>query len=329
MMASTQQGNITARNRQLKIENLKVVLLAGGVGGAKMADGFAQLLPPENLAVIVNTGDDFIHCGLTICPDLDTVMYTLAGQDSPDTGWGRVGESWTTMEEVGRLDGPNWFSLGDLDLGTHLTRSHLLSEGKTLTEASQHLCSRLGIENQVLPMSDRPAPTMMETDEGLLPFQTWFVEKQWLPVVHAVRLPQHVKSTSQVTAVLERADLVVLAPSNPFVSIDPVLNVYPIRTMIGDLPRLVMAISPIIAGKAVKGPAAKMMAEMNLPVTSGTVAGHYGDLIDLFVYDRLDSDPPDGPDLMTYESDILMSNRADRRRLALELINHTMELIKQ
>jgi LPPG:FO 2-phospho-L-lactate transferase len=328
-MASILPSNKSYRTRQLKIENLKIVVLAGGVGGAKMADGFAQLLPPENLAVIVNTGDDFTHCGLTICPDLDTVMYTLAGQDNPDTGWGRVGESWATMEEVGRLDGPNWFRLGDLDLGTHLTRSHLLSEGKTLTEASQHLCNRLGIENQVLPMSDRPAPTMMETEEGLLPFQTWFVEKHWIPAVRAVRLPQHVKSTSQVTAVLEGADLVVLAPSNPFVSIDPILNVYPIKAMINDLPCLVMAISPIIAGKAVKGPAAKMMAEMDLAVTPGTVAGYYGDLIDLFVYDRLDPDPPDGPELMTYESDILMTDRADRRRLALELINHTMELIEQ
>jgi LPPG:FO 2-phospho-L-lactate transferase len=325
----------------MKIENLKVVLLAGGVGGAKMADGFAQLLPPENLAVIVNTGDDFVHCGLTICPDLDTVMYTLAGQDNPDTGWGRVGESWTTMEEVGRLGGPNWFSLGDLDLGTHLTRSHLLSKGQTLTEASQHLCTRLEIKNRVLPMSDQPAPTMMETEVGLLPFQTWFVEKQWLPAVNAVRLPQNVNATPQVAAVFEGVDLVVLAPSNPFVSIDPILNVNPIRTMISALPRLVMAISPIIAGKAVKGPAAKMMAEMDLAVTSGAIAGYYGDLIDLFVYDRRDPDPLDVPELksnqllrahhklMTYQTDTLMTNRADRRRLALELINHTMELIKQ
>ena len=294
-----------------------------------MADGFAQLLPPENLAIIVNTGDDFVHCGLTICPDLDTVMYTLAGQDNPDTGWGRIGESWTTMEEVGRLEGPSWFSLGDLDLGTHLTRSHLLSEGKSLTEATQYLCSRLGIKNQVLPMCDRPTPTMMETEAGLLPFQIWFVEKQWEPAVQAVRLPQNANATSQVAAVFEGVDLVVLAPSNPFVSIDPILNVYPIRAMISDMPRLVMAISPIIAGKAVKGPAAKMMAEMNLAVSSRSIAGYYGDLIDLFVYDRRDSDSLGGPDLMAYQSDTLMTNRADRRRLASELINHTMELINQ
>ncbi len=329
MMASTQPVAEPIQNRHLNIEDLKVVVLAGGVGGAKLADGFAQLLPPENLSIIVNTGDDFVHCGLTICPDLDTVMYALAGQENPDTGWGRARETWTTMEEIRRLDGPSWFSLGDLDLGTHLSRSHLLSKGRSLTEVTQHLCRQLGIVNRLLPMSDSPAPTMMETEEGLLPFQTWFVEKQWQPAVQSVLLPENIMATPRVMAVIEAADLVVLAPSNPFVSIDPILNVYPVRAMITDLPRLVLAVSPIIAGKAVKGPAAKMMSEMKLAVTPGTVAAYYGDLIDLFVYDTLDADPVEEPDLLTYQTDTLMTNRSGRRRLASDLINHTMELIEQ
>lgn len=328
-MASTLPNKNAHENRQTELKNLKVVVLAGGVGGAKMADGFAQLMPPENLVVIVNTGDDFVHCGLNISPDLDTVIYTLAGLDNPETGWGRAGETWRIMEEVGRLGGPEWFSLGDLDLALHLTRSQHLSRGKTLTLATQEIGSHLGVKSQVLPMSDGPAATIMDTEEGLLPFQSWFVEQHWQPAVRGVVLPPDVQATAQVAAALEGADIVVFAPSNPFVSIDPILNVYPIRAMISDLPKLVVAISPIIAGQAVKGPAAKMMAEMDLEVTSAGVAGYYGDLIDLFVYDRRDHDAVNFPELLTYQTDTLMTDRTDRGRLALEIMNHSMELIKQ
>lgn len=313
---------------QTKLADLKIVVLAGGVGGAKLADGFAQLLPPENLTIVVNTGDDFRHLGLAICPDLDTVTYTLAGEANPETGWGRANETWRTMQEVARLGGPEWFRLGDLDLATHLLRTHLLDQGQTLTQATAYLCHHYHVRHAVLPMSDRPAPTMIETTTGTLPFQTWFVEKQWQPAVKAIHLPDDVRATPRVMAALEAADWVIIAPSNPFVSIDPILNVYPIRTMVADLPEAVIAVSPIIEGQAVKGPAAKMMREFGLPVTSQAVADHYGDLIDIFVYDTLDQEQLDGDRHELLPTDTLMRDRADRCRLAKEIIDYTRELIK-
>ena len=324
-MSSNKQAQIS----QSTFENLKVVVLAGGVGGAKMADGFAQALPAENLTTIVNTGDDFIHCGLTICPDLDTVTYALAGIENPETGWGRDADSWRAMDELARLGGPDWFKLGDLDLGLHLARSQMLAEGYSLTRATSNLCDHLEIECQVLPMSDEPAPTMIETDDGTLSFQDWFVKQQWQPVVKSVRLPDNVKASAQIVGALEGADLVVFAPSNPFVSIDPILNVYPVREMISDLPNLVAAVSPLIGGGVVKGPAAKMMEEMDLPVASQTIASYYGDLIDVFVYDQRDLQQIGLNDTYTLQTDTLMTSRTDRRRLAGEIIEYTTELINQ
>jgi LPPG:FO 2-phospho-L-lactate transferase len=239
--------------------DLNIVCLAGGVGGAKLADGLAQFVPPEQLTIIVNTGDDFVHCGLTICPDLDTVLYTLANVANTETGWGRARESWRILGEVAQLGGPDWFRLGDLDLALHLTRSHLLHEGQSLTAVTRHLCHQLNIRAEVLPMCDRPAPTLIETADGLLPFQTWFVKEKWQPAVQKIHLPDDVRATSHVMHRLETADLVLIAPSNPFVSIDPILNVYPIREMVADLPQAVIAVSPIVAGKALKGPAAKLI----------------------------------------------------------------------
>ncbi|MCL4261571.1 MAG: 2-phospho-L-lactate transferase [Anaerolineae bacterium] len=272
----------------LRITDYRIVCLAGGVGGAKLAAGLAHIVPPANLTVIVNTGDDFQHLGLTVCPDLDTVMYTLAGMANAETGWGRAGESWRTMEMVAQLGGPDWFSLGDLDLATHLTRTQLLSEGQTLTAVTHHLCTHLHIQPAILPMSDQPAPTMIESDGRILPFQTWFVRERWQPPVSKIILPEDVKATHAVVRALETADMVIIAPSNPFVSIDPILNVYPIRALLEDVPQVVTAVSPIIGGQAVKGPAAKMMQEMGMEVSATAVARYYGDLVDLFIYDRQD-----------------------------------------
>jgi LPPG:FO 2-phospho-L-lactate transferase len=262
-------------------DNLKVVALAGGVGGAKLAEGLAQILLPDQLTVIVNTGDDFRHLGLMVCPDLDTVMYTMAGEANPETGWGRAGESWRTIEEVDRLGGANWFRLGDLDLANHLTRTQLLDEGYSLTQVTAHLVERFGVQATVLPMSDQPAPTMIQTDEELLPFQTWFVAQQWQPAVREVCLPADVRAGVQVMFALENADIILIAPSNPFVSIDPILNVYPIREMVADLPKAVVAVSPIIAGQALKGPAAKIMAEMGMSPSAAVIAEYYGYVLEL------------------------------------------------
>jgi LPPG:FO 2-phospho-L-lactate transferase len=291
-----------------------------------LADGLAQVIPPEHLTVIVNTGDDFQHLGLTICPDLDTVTYTLGQVANLQTGWGRQGESWVTIEELGRLGGPSWFNLGDLDLATHLFRSHQLAAGETLTAVTRHLCTRFDIQPRLLPMSDQPAPTMIDTRDGLLPFQTWFVKERWQPVVRAVCLPEDVRATPAVMHALEYADYVIIAPSNPFVSIDPILNVYPIREMIMDLPRAVVAVTPIVGGKAIKGPAAKMMAEMGLPVNAAAVAHHYGTLLDGFVLDQQDAQQAADFEVETLVCDTIMADGQKRAHLASAVLSFALEI---
>ncbi|MFN2137077.1 MAG: 2-phospho-L-lactate transferase [Candidatus Promineifilaceae bacterium] len=305
---------------------LNVVCLAGGVGGAKLADGLARLLPPEQLTIVVNTGDDFEHLGLTICPDLDTVMYTLGGVANPQTGWGRRGESWITINEVIRLGGPGWFNLGDLDLATHLVRSQLLASGLNLTATTRHLCERFGIATSILPMSNQAAPTTIVTETGTLPFQEWFVKERWQPAVQRVDLPSDVVASAQVTRALEMADLVLIAPSNPFVSIDPILNVYPIREMVMDLPRAVIAVSPIVGGRALKGPAAKMMGEMGLAVSVTAVAGYYGELIDGLVIDQQDQDQRDELPGNYLVTSTVMHDDADRRKLARETLEFALDI---
>ncbi len=315
-----------AATNDAEYSNPKVVCLAGGVGGAKLADGLAQILAPEQLTVVVNTGDDFQHFGLTICPDLDTVMYTLAGVANPETGWGRAGESWLTMNEVARLGGPAWFNLGDLDLATHLIRSQMLATGRNLTAATRYLCAQFEFDTPVLPMSDNPAPTCIITDEGSLPFQEWFVRERWQPAARAVELPDDIRATPPVMRALEEADLVLIAPSNPFVSIDPIFNVYPIREMVMDLPRAVVAVSPIIGGQALKGPAAKMMAEMDMPVSALAVAAYYGELIDGFVYDIQDQDQGDGMPVAAMATDTIMRDSDARKRVAREVFEFAVSI---
>ncbi len=316
------------RRQKSKIQNPKsqIVCLAGGVGGAKLADGLARILPPQNLTIIVNTGDDFEHLGLTVCPDLDTVMYTLAGVANPETGWGRAGESWVTMAEVSRLGGPDWFSLGDLDLAAHLTRTAMLRDGEPLTAVTRHLCQKLDIKHSLLPMCDRPAPTQIESDGRILPFQEWFVKERWQPPVTKVILPEDARATTAVIRALENAGLVIIAPSNPFVSIDPILNVYPIRAMLMDLPQAVVAVSPIIGGQAVKGPAAKMMQEMGLPVSARAAAEHYGELLDGFVFDVQDAGQLDGANVAQLSVDTWMRAQEDRVRLAQDVLTFARSL---
>jgi LPPG:FO 2-phospho-L-lactate transferase len=308
------------------ISRQNVVILAGGVGGARMADGFAQLLSPADLTVVVNTGDDFEHLGLTICPDLDTVCYTLAGLANTESGWGLAGESWRTLERVGELGGPAWFHLGDLDLATHLVRTHLLRQGERLTAVTRDLCRQWGVQPAVLPMSDQAAPTLIATDEGVLPFQRWFVERQWQPAVREVLLPEDVRATGAVIGALEKADLVILAPSNPFVSLDPILNVYPIRAMITDIPEVVVAVSPIVGGAAIKGPAARMLQDKGLPVSPQAILDYYGDLIDVFVYDQQDRGAVSAPDHALLCTETVMRDRDGRARLAGEILAFTQEL---
>lgn len=270
----------------------RVVLLVGGVGGAKLALGLARVLPPQALTIIVNTGDDFEHLGLHISPDLDTVMYTLADVANPQTGWGLADDTFRAMEMVERYGGPAWFRLGDSDLGTNLMRTMLLRQGYTLTEVTQRLCTALGIAHRLLPMSDDPVRTMLETDQGCLAFQEYFVRERWQPIVRSIRYEgaEQASPSPIVVAALEEATAIVFGPSNPFLSIDPILAVPGIRERIANSPVPKVAVTPLIAGQAVKGPTAKLMAELGLEVSVLGVARHYQELLTGIILDEADRD---------------------------------------
>ena len=304
---------------------MKIVALAGGVGGAKLAHGLAQILPPENLTVIVNTGDDFEHYGLYISPDLDTVCYTLAGLANPVTGWGRVDETWTTIENAKKLGGPDWFNLGDQDLGTHLERTRRLRAGQTLSAITQDFCTAWGVESTVLPMSDQPVRTIVDTLEyGELGFQEYFVRERCEPTVQGFRF-DGVESAEAAPGALEAivaADAVVICPSNPWVSIDPILRVIPISKN-----KPVVAVSPIIGGETVKGPAAKMYAEMGITPSALAVAQHYRGLVNGFVLDNLDKALEHKIDIPTLTTDTLMTSLTKRARLAQDVLNFIRRLL--
>jgi len=296
---------------------MKIVALAGGVGGAKLADGLAQILRPEDLTVIVNTGDDFEYLGLTICPDLDTVCYTLAGLANPETGWGRKDESWNAVANMERLGGPGWFRLGDLDLGTHLERTRRLKEGQPLSAITKDFCRAWGVKHAVLPMTDSAVRTMVQTDEGELAFQEYFVHRRCEPQVRSFRFDgvDTAESVSGWGEALESADAVIICPSNPWVSIDPILAV--VKTI--DKPMI--AVSPIIGGKTVKGPAAKMFAELGIEPSARAVAEHFRGLISGFVLDRVDSELSDKIEIRTLVTDTIMNSIPDRARLATDVLH--------
>lgn len=255
---------------------MRCVALAGGVGGAKMVDGLARILAPDELTVVVNTGDDFSFMGLDICPDLDTVCYTLAGLANPTTGWGRIDETWTAMANFIRLGGPDWFHLGDNDLGTHLERTRRLQEGCSLSQITRDFCLRWEVRHPVLPMTDEKVETWINTHEkGWLPFQEYFVREQCNPRVISFefrRAKEAVPAPGVIDAI-QYADWVILCPSNPWVSIDPILSTGNICELVRQ--KSIVAISPIIGGKTIKGPAAKMYNEMGINPSAAAVANHY------------------------------------------------------
>jgi LPPG:FO 2-phospho-L-lactate transferase len=270
-----------------------LLALSGGVGGAKLALGLARTLEPQQLAIVCNTGDDFEHYGLPICPDLDTVMYTLAGRNNTEQGWGLAGESWRTMEALAGLGGETWFRLGDLDFATHLQRGALLRGGASLSAATRELCAHLGIEYPVWPMSDDPVRTVVNTDGGDLNFQHYFVREQCRPRVRGFRFDgiERARPQPQFIELLQDAQLgaLIICPSNPFVSIDPILKLPGVDAALRATNAPVIAVSPIVGGAALKGPAAKMFTELQLPSTALAVAEHYGDLLDGFVIDVADA----------------------------------------
>ncbi len=307
------------------IHHSKVVALAGGVGGAKFADGLAAHLAPDSLTILVNTGDDFTHFGLNICPDLDTVCYTLAGLANPETGWGRAGETWAAFDSIANLGGPSWFRLGDRDLATHLERTRCLSIGEPLSSITRRFCQAWGIEHKVLPATDQPVPTLVHTQDGVLGFQEYFVQRQCKPVVTAFEF-QNAASARPAPGVLDAlaaSDLVVICPSNPWVSIDPILAIPGIREMLQQKP--VVAISPIIGGKTVKGPAAKMYAELGYTPSAFAVARHYGSLLSGYVMDSQDVDLL--PEFLAMNLPVLVTNTLmqtpdDRVSLAGKVLAH-------
>ena len=310
----------------------KVVALAGGVGGAKLAHGLAQVLPPDQLTIIVNTGDDFEHLGLTICPDIDTVLYNLAEVNNPTFGWGRADESFHVLEEAKRLGHDAWFLLGDKDIALHLLRREMLDAGLSLTEVTLELARRLGVAHPVLPMSDQPVRTVILTPEGPLPFQEYFVRRRTEPAMLGMRLEglAQARPSEQVRAALEEADAIMFCPSNPFVSIGPILALPGVRERIAARPTL--AVSPIIGGQALKGPAAKMMEEQGLEVSALGVARHYAGLVDGFVLDEADAELVDGVralGMTPFVTDTIMEDKAGRRRLAMEALGFVARLMEE
>jgi LPPG:FO 2-phospho-L-lactate transferase len=307
-----------------------IVALAGGVGGARLAVGLAAALPPSELAIIVNTGDDFEHMGFTICPDLDTVMYTLAGANNPQSGWGRAGESWNFMSEVKRLGGEDWFQLGDRDLAVHVLRREALHRGISLSTVTHDLATRFGIRHMILPMSETPVCTKVKTKSGELAFQDYFVRQRCVPPVTGFRFAGARKArlppALQQLMRSEKVEAVVLCPSNPFVSIAPILSVPAIRAWLS--PRRtrtfpVVAVSPIIGGAAVKGPAAKMMRELGIKSNALEIARHYGNTVDHWVIDRQDarlSRAMEGLGKRVLVTDTLMTSRGKSVALARRVI---------
>jgi LPPG:FO 2-phospho-L-lactate transferase len=309
---------------------LKVVALAGGVGGSKLVNGLAEILPGDQLTVIANTGDDFEHLGLTICPDLDTLVYTLAGLANPQTGWGRADETWGFLETLEVLGGPIWFQLGDRDLALHHERTRRLKEGQSLSEVTMHICQTLDISVNLLPMSDHPVRTIVVTDDGELAFQDYFVARRCEPHVKGFRFAG-VETASPAPGVMEAlsaTDLVVLCPSNPWVSLDPILAVKGIWDAVVEKP--VVGVSPIVGGKAIKGPAAKMYSELGIQPSVLTVTEHFGDLLKGMVIDIQDEHLAlniEALDIHVCVTNTIMMNIQDRMRLAEEVLNFGTEMI--
>src|SRR4051794_30401128 len=300
--------------------NAPVLALSGGVGGAKLALGLYRILPPDTLTIVANTGDDFAHLGLSISPDLDTLLYTLSGNDNPELGWGRRGETWTFMAALEALGGESWFRLGDGDLATHVERTRRLKAGESLSAISDDFRRRLGIAARLLPMSDNPVRTRLHTPEGWLDFQDYFVRLRCMPVIDRLEFAGagDARPLPGFLAALADPQLraIVICPSNPFISIDPILAIPGVRAALRDCKVPVIAVSPIIGGKAVKGPTAKMMAELGLPVDAAAVAHHYRDLLDAYIADEEDAGAVAGLEIPVMLTRTFMQSLADREALA-------------
>jgi len=270
-----------------------IVCISGGIGGAKLVLGLSHLLEPDSLVVAVNTGDDFVHLGLEVWPDFDTTLYTLAGLANPQQGWGRDAETWRVMDELRALGGEDWFNLGDKDIALHLLRAQLRSEGQAASECARILRQRFSVAPIITPATDGDVRTIVHTDNGALPFQNYFVRYRAEPAV--LRLSYEGAAAARLSPIILAAlqdpslEAIVIAPSNPFLSVDPILAIDGCRAALRRAGVPIIAVTPIIGGAAVKGPTAKIMRELGLPVSGAAVAAHYDDLIDGFVLDRTEA----------------------------------------
>jgi len=307
-----------------------VLAISGGIGGAKLALGLYRILGPNRLSVVANTGDDFEHLGLYVSPDLDTLLYTLAGIGDRERGWGRAEETWTFMHALSVLGGETWFKLGDGDLATHVERTHLLGLGRTLTEVTDQFCRRLGVRARLLPMSDDPVRTQIETRDEVLAFQDYFVRQACTPRVTGFRFhgADDARANPRFIDALAAEDLaaVIICPSNPYLSVDPMLALRGVRDALASARAPVIAVSPIIGGAAVKGPTDKIMQELGVPKTQDSIASHYEGLLDGFVFDRKDIAIREAIAVPTLCTNTLMSTLADRDRLAGEVLNFAEQL---
>jgi len=301
---------------------MKIVALAGGVGGAKLADGLAQIIKPQDLTIVVNTGDDFKYYGLAISPDLDTVCYTLAGISNLATGWGLSGDTFNILETTRLLGGPSWFHLGDQDIATQLERTRLLINGQTLSQITNDFCKVWGVLCSVIPMTDQAVRTIVDTFEfGELEFQEYFVHHQCKPKIKGIRfdgIATAIPAPGLLDAI-EQAHAIIVCPSNPWVSIDPILAVRGIRSAITQ--KCTVAVSPIINGRAIKGPAAKMFLEMGIRPSASAVAHHYSKFLSGFVMDTCDSSLTSELTIPFVTTNTLMNNKDDRQRLAKDVLN--------
>lgn len=310
----------------------RILALCGGVGGAKLAHGLARCLAPDDLTIVVNTGDDFEHLGLPVSPDLDTVLYTLGGVANKQFGWGREDESWACFDELGRLGGASWFQLGDRDIALHLFRRQMRDEGRSLSEITAMLAKRFGIGPQIVPMSDSPVRTMITTEEGVLGFQHYFVGRKCEPRVKAIDFvgSESAAPAPGLTAALSDPNLraVILCPSNPFLSIDPILALPGVRTALAEVAAPVIAVTPLIGEKAVKGPTAKICAELDVPTNPMAIAAHYKDFLDGFVLDSRDADlvAQFPSPLAVHVTDTLMVDTGHRENLARDTLNFAQSL---
>ena len=297
----------------------RVVALSGGVGGAKLALGLSRVVPDGRLMVVANTGDDFEHLGLAVSPDLDTLLYTLAGLDNPETGWGRRGETWSFMAALAVLGGESWFRLGDGDLATHVERTRLLAAGETLAQITSAFAQRLGIAARIVPMSGDPVRTRLRTEEGWLDFQDYFVRRRSVPQVREIAYDGAAEARPNRDFITALADpelrAVVICPSNPFLSIEPILAMPGVRSALALCAAPVVAVAPLIGGEAVKGPTAKIMRELGLEASAAAVARRYADLLDVYVVDRQDA-AGEVPGIKLVPAATLMLTLADREALA-------------